>query len=154
MSSRQATVSRIMNRDLVTTRTDAQLAPVVEMMMRRGLGEIPVVDHDHALLGFVTRVKLLEPVQTGDSVEEFLGHQQIKCGVTCELDHGFHLDVESSVRVGDVMSRDVVAVKPDTTVKEAAHLMAENHLSILPVVSAFGALLGTVSAVDLLQLFH
>lgn len=144
-----------MNTDLVMTRRDAQLAPVVEMMMRRGLGEVAVVDHDHALLGLVTRGDLLKPPsQGGDSASEFLGQQQVKAGVRCELDHGFHLDVESSVTVGDVMSRSVVAVKPDATPKEAAVLMAQSGLSMLPVVSAFGVLIGTVSAIDLASLLH
>lgn len=143
-----------MNTDLVTTRTDAQLAPVVEMMMRRGLGEIAVVDHDHALLGVVTRQNLLEPKASTDTCEEFLASQQRRSGVTCELDRGFRLDVDTSVTVAEVMSRGVVSVKPDATASEAATLMVENHLSVLPVVSAFGVLLGTVSAIDLVGVFN
>lgn len=156
MNSNRKTVAGIMNRDIIMTRADAQLAPVVEMMMRRGMGEIPVVDHDHALLGVVTRVDLLNPpakAHTG-SAEEYLGQQQTRSGVTCDLDQGFHLDVESSVTVGDVMSQAVVAVKPDTTTREAAKLMAKNRMSVLPVVSHLGVLIGTVSAIDLVSFLN
>ncbi len=144
------TIAHLMNRDVITTRFDAELAPVVEMMMRRGLESVPVVDHDQALLGSVTRTELLNPPQPGgDSPEEFLATAQQRGGVTCELDRGFHLDIESTVRVGDVMNRHVVAVRPDASAREAAELMAEHHLSTLPVISAFGVLVGVVSAVDL-----
>jgi len=145
-------ISRLMNRDVLTTRYDAELAPVVEMMMRRGLEAVPVVDHDQALLGCVTRGDLLNPpLPGGDSAEEFLGHNQGRGGVTCELDRGFHLDIDPSVRVGDVMSRHVIALRPDSSAREAAALMAEHHLTTLPVISAFGVLIGVVSAVDLVR---
>jgi CBS domain-containing protein len=149
MRQTRPTISQLMNRDILTTRTDAQLAPVVELMIRRGLGEISVVDHDHALLGQVRREALLEGAVAGDSPEEFLGHTQRKASVTCELDHGFRLDIDSSATVADVMSRRVIAVRPDTTLREAAALMTEYRLAVLPVVSALGVLLGTLSAVDL-----
>ena len=154
MSPNKKTVARIMNTDVIMTRADAQLAPVVEMMMRRGMGEIPVVDHDHALLGVVTRVDLLNPPakSPAGSVEEYLGQQQCRGGVTCELDQGFHLEVESSVTVGDVMRQAVAALKPDATAREAAAMMSEARVSVLPVVSHLGVLIGTVSALDLVGL--
>jgi CBS-domain-containing membrane protein len=153
MTTRRSNVSRIMNRDLITTRSDAQLAPVVELMMRRGLTEIPVVDHDHALLGFVTRQALVEPQRLSSTPEEFIGSEQRKGSIHCELDRGFRLDVESEATVADVMRPNVVCVKADATAREAAVLMTENHVNVLPVVSAFGILLGTVSAVDLMGLW-
>jgi CBS domain-containing protein len=140
-----------MNTDLVTTRRDAELAPVVEMMMRRGLAEVPVVDRDRALLGFVTREKLLEPQHAGDTAEEFIAQQQVKALVTCELDRGFRLDVGSEVTVADVMRPRSVVVKPETPAHEAAALMARHRLSQLPVVSALGALVGIISALDLIS---
>src|SRR5207248_2292414 len=112
----------IMTRDLVTTRHDAQLAPVVEMMMRRGLGEVPVVDHDYALLGLVSRADLVtRPLSAGgDSAEVFLAQRQRDCAVTCSLDDGFTLAVESTVTVAEVMNRHVYCVRADTTAGEAA----------------------------------
>lgn len=152
---RSKTVDRIMNRDLIMTRRDAQLAPVVEMMMRRGMTEIPVVDDDRSLLGFVTRVDLVNPpVKPLGSPEEFLGAQQARSSVTCELDEGFHLDVESSATVADVMSPNVVAVTAEATAKEAAALMARNRVTMLPVVTSLGVLIGTVSVLDLVGVLN
>jgi CBS domain-containing protein len=142
-------VGQIMNTDVLTTRREAELAPIVEMMMRRGLAEVPVVDRDRALVGFVTREKLLEPMRGGDSPEEYLAHEQLSALVTCELDHGFRLDVGAEVTVRDVMSARVIAVKPDTTTRDAAALMKRYRLPQLPVVSALGALVGIISALDL-----
>jgi CBS domain-containing protein len=55
------------------------------------------------------------------------------------------------MRVGQVMSRQVVAVRPETTVEEANRLMQENHVSGLPVVDQAGELVGMISEGDLIR---
>jgi CBS domain-containing protein len=55
------------------------------------------------------------------------------------------------MRVGEVMTRDVTTVTPETPVREIARLMVEQRVSALPVVDAAGRLVGLVSEGDLLQ---
>jgi CBS domain-containing protein len=57
---------------------------------------------------------------------------------------------ERRMRVADVMTRDVVAVGPETPVSEVARLMWGHHISGLPVVDAGGKLVGIVTELDLL----
>ena len=52
------------------------------------------------------------------------------------------------MRVSDIMSRDVVAVPPDTTLREAARLMLASGISGLPVVDARGKIIGVISESD------
>lgn len=47
--------------------------------------------------------------------------------------------------VGELMTRDPVTVLPSATVQECADRMVNEHLSILPVVDASGALVGMVT---------
>jgi len=54
-------------------------------------------------------------------------------------------------RVADVMTEKVVAVTPDTTVREAANLMRGHRVNCLPVFER-GQLKGIVTALDLLEL--
>lgn len=54
------------------------------------------------------------------------------------------------MKVKDVMSRDVVAVRPETPLKEAARLMSSHGISGLPVVDEFGDVVGIVSEADFL----
>ncbi|CAB3804777.1 hypothetical protein LMG28688_06068 [Paraburkholderia caffeinitolerans] len=51
----------------------------------------------------------------------------------------------------DVMTRDVVSVKPDMTVREAAALLVEHEISGAPVLDPQGLLLGMISDGDLLH---
>ena len=53
--------------------------------------------------------------------------------------------------VGDVMSREVIAVNPDTSLRTAAELMLEHAISGMPVVDDEGQLLGMVSKTDLVR---
>ncbi|NGY62398.1 CBS domain-containing protein [Lentzea sp. NEAU-D13] len=55
------------------------------------------------------------------------------------------------MRTRDVMTTDVVVVFPETSAREAAHLLAERGFTALPVVDTAGTLVGVVSEVELLQ---
>lgn len=52
--------------------------------------------------------------------------------------------------VADVMTRDVVTVRPEAPIHTAAQLMIQHRVSGLPVVDATGSLVGIVSEGDLI----
>ena len=51
--------------------------------------------------------------------------------------------------VRDIMSRKVVHTRPDATVRELAYLLAQEHISGVPVVGERGRVVGVVSATDI-----
>ncbi|GIU94089.1 MAG: hypothetical protein KatS3mg012_0546 [Gaiellaceae bacterium] len=53
------------------------------------------------------------------------------------------------MKVGDVMTREVRAVKEETPLKEVARLLAENGISGLPVTDVQGRVVGVVSEADI-----
>lgn len=55
-----------------------------------------------------------------------------------------------AVKVGDVMTTEVVTVPPGESLKEVARLMVERRISGVPVVDGEGRVLGVVSEADLL----
>ncbi|MCX8132376.1 MAG: CBS domain-containing protein [Roseococcus sp.] len=55
------------------------------------------------------------------------------------------------MRAEEIMSRDVVTVRPETPLREVAELLATRHLSGVPVVDAEGRLLGVVTESDLMR---
>jgi CBS domain-containing protein len=52
--------------------------------------------------------------------------------------------------VADVMTRDVLTARPETSLKDVARVLSEHHLSALPVLNSEGGLVGMVSEADLL----
>ena len=58
----------------------------------------------------------------------------------------------SHFTAADVMSRDVVTVRPNDTLRHAAQIMLDRAISGLPVVDAEGHVVGIVSERDLIHL--
>jgi CBS domain-containing protein len=54
------------------------------------------------------------------------------------------------MRIMDIMSTDVVTVRPTTSLKDVARLLVEHNISGVPVVDDDGAVVGVVSEGDLL----
>jgi CBS domain-containing protein len=61
------------------------------------------------------------------------------------------MSTTSNLTASDVMTRDVVTVHPNDTLRRAAKLMLERGVSGLPVVSADGRVVGIVSERDLIR---
>ena len=57
----------------------------------------------------------------------------------------------SNLTAADMMTREVVTVRPDITLRQAARLMAERRVSGLPVVDAAGAVVGMLTEADLVR---
>jgi CBS domain-containing protein len=55
---------------------------------------------------------------------------------------------DSGARVGDVMSREVLTVSPETVAHQAAYLLVHHKIGCLPVVSDQGLLVGIVTDTD------
>jgi len=55
--------------------------------------------------------------------------------------------------IAQFMKREVVAVSPSTTVRQAARTVVEWRVGTLPVVEADGVLIGVVRVADLLHVF-
>ena len=52
--------------------------------------------------------------------------------------------------IANFMSRDLIQVEPETSVKTIIQILSENHISGLPVVNPQGKLIGVISELDLL----
>jgi CBS-domain-containing membrane protein len=58
----------------------------------------------------------------------------------------------SRVAVKDVMTKDVIAIKPDADLQEAARLLSEHRISGMPVIDNNSRVIGVISEADLLML--
>lgn len=54
-------------------------------------------------------------------------------------------------RVGEVMTRDVLTVRPEEPAAKAARLMLDNKLGSLPVVDSQSTLIGIITETDLVR---
>jgi CBS domain-containing protein len=55
------------------------------------------------------------------------------------------------LKAGEIMTTEVITVKPHTTVEELARVLIDNHISGVPVVDDAGNLVGIVTEHDLIK---
>jgi acetoin utilization protein AcuB len=55
------------------------------------------------------------------------------------------------MKVADLMRTDLKVVEPDATIEDAVIILADGHVSALPVVDPRGRLIGVLSTTDVLQ---
>lgn len=108
--------------DVEVTTADASVVAAVEQMNRRNIGALLVMDGERSLGIFTERDVLTRVVGKG-------------------RDPG-------RTPVGEVMTRSLVSIGPDTTVQEAMAVITEKRCRHLPVMAG-GRLLGMISAGDL-----
>ncbi len=142
-------VQDVMTRDVVTASPEAAFKDLVRLMHERGVSGIPIV-HDGRLVGIVTEADLLgaeraarEPRRRRRFLEWF-------------IDRGLLERVERAardLRARDLMTREVVTVRPQDPVRLAIRTLLDAGVKRLPVVDEEGRLVGIVSRGDLLRPF-
>ena len=128
------TVSKNMTINPVTTTPDMGVFEAFELMKNEGVQRLPVLDNDGNLVGIISEKNITSAVADREvSIVEFAL-------------------LLSKIKVGDVMTKEVITVSIDDPVELAARKMSDNDISILPVVDNDGKLVGVVSRSDLFRL--
>lgn len=135
-------VRDVMTRSFVSVRSDAPMAEVAEVLIRRRLRAIPVVGDDGEVIGMVTDADIMEMFLPRIRGEEGAGMGEEHPGAG-EEDPG-----ERSVR--DVMQRSVFSARADETVEAVADLMIRKEIERLPVVEE-GRLVGFLTRGDIIR---
>lgn len=126
MSEERPLLARdIMVSDPVTVNPEATVYQIARIMAENNIGSVIVVENDR-VVGIVTEDDLIRRV----------------------LAEGRD---PSRTRAGDIMSRPVVHVSPDTEVKEVALLMARLGIGHVPVMEG-NKLLGIIAQYDIIRL--
>ena len=128
-------VCDLMTTEVVTLTEDENLAHAQRCMAQGRIRHLPVV-RDQELVGLVTHRDLLAA----------------SFSVFAEVEASEQRRIFSTVRVVEIMHRDVVSVPPDLEVSQAARILLENKYGCLPVVDSENGLLGIVTEADFLRL--
>ena len=129
-------VRDVMTKEVLTLREEDNLEALEDEMRYFDVHHLPVVDGDR-LVGLIT-------------------HRDILRYAVSELARSpvVHASNESALRatfVASVMKREVQAVAPDATLREAAQLLVRGHYGCLPVVDADNRLVGIITNYDIVD---
>jgi len=124
-----------MSTDLQTLGRNDVLALADDVMTQRRIRHLPVLDEEGALAGIVSQRDLFR-----GALAQALGY-----GVVAQR------KVLAGLVVKEVMTTDVVTIRPDAPLAAAAALMLERRIGCLPVVEG-GRLVGIVTEGDFVAL--
>jgi CBS domain-containing protein len=120
-----------------TTSPDTPLREAARELIRTGLGALPVVDRDAGFIGMLGERELMRHLLATDVLSD---------GVTRHA----HALVNDDRTVRDVMTRQVLCVRPEQPAAEIAALMSNKNVERLPVVRE-GRLVGFLTRGDIVR---
>ena len=132
-------VRGLMTRDVVTLRPDDQMATAEDVMRLGRIRHLPVCDVDGDLCGLVSQRDLT------DQFNRLVNDPDYR-------DFAIQDVCMTGIHVADVMTRDVVATRPECLLRNAAGEMLERKIGCLPVVDE-GELVGILTERDFVRAF-
>ena len=117
--------SDVMTKNPVVCLPEDTATRAAQLMKRMDVGSIPVIENErtHKLVGIVTDRDLALRIVAGNQTA-------------------------GSVKVGDVMTHEVVTCRTDDDIEMAVDAMAQNQLRRIPVLDASQKLVGIISQAD------
>jgi acetoin utilization protein AcuB len=140
MNYQELTVGQVMTKDVYIVNPDTTFDKVEEIFAAHDFHHLPVVE-DGTLVGIISKSDLLL------------------------LSNAFPLDdaerrrerneaLFSRILAGEIMTRQVVRLRPEMSVPVAVGIFLENLFHAMPVVDEEGTLMGILSTLDLLRLAY
>lgn len=130
-------IADVMTRDVICVRDDLPIEKVIELLIHRYIGCVPVVDEQGSPIGMITKRDLLEQ----------LAH--LLTGKPTDSDASPVASKGSPRTAEEVMLPLALTVNEHATVLQAAAMMALEDLHHIPVVSPKGVVIGIVSSLDI-----
>ena len=129
-------VKERMSHHPITITPDTSLHDALRIMREEKIRRLPVLDKKGKLVGIVLEKDLL-----------YASPSPATSLSVYELNY-----LVSRIKVQDLMGRDVITVCEDCPLEEAARVMADNHISGLPVMRG-DTLVGMITESDLFKTF-
>jgi CBS domain-containing protein len=138
-------VSDIMTRKVVSVSPEASIVDAIQLMLKKHISGLPVIDQDGRLVGIVSEGDFLRRPETGT---------ERKPSVWLNAFFGPSEFAEAYVRshgskVLEVMSANPITVDERMPLDQVVHLMETHHVKRLPVVRR-GKVVGIVTRADLM----
>jgi CBS domain-containing protein len=134
----------IMTAEPISVGPQATVAEIADLMLRRRISGVPVVDAAGNVLGVVSENDLMHRPETGGPRRRSRWLAVFSGGQDAEF-------VKTHGRFAhEVMSAPAIVVDEDASISEVARLLEERHIKRVPVLRE-GKLAGVVTRADLLR---
>lgn len=143
------TAQDIMTRDVITVKENATVRELAALLLTSNISGAPVIDETGKVIGVVTESDL---IFQNKKVHLPTAFAILDAFVFLERPEKMEQELKKMAgsRVGDICSRKLISVTPETELEELATLMAEKKIHTLPVMAA-GNLVGVIGKSDIIR---
>ena len=129
-------IRELMTGGLITVRPETSVQEARDLMRKETIRHLPVTGPGGVLAGIVTDrdVRLNLPSRATSLSAQEIGH------------------LLSRLTVGEIMTRSVITIGPDSPAREGARLMLDHRIGALPVLDD-GRLIGIITETDIVRAF-
>ncbi len=138
--------SDVMVTDVITARPEDAVRDVARKLVEHGISAVPITSNDGRLEGIVSEGDLMRRLETGTEHRRSWWLDML----TTTNEFASEYIKEHGLRAGDVMTRNVITVSPESSLGEIANVLEANTIKRVPVVQD-GKLVGLVSRANLVQ---
>jgi CBS domain-containing protein len=140
-------LSAIMTGNIVCVRPNLTIEALASLFVDRRISGAPVVDDEGRPIGVVSKSDLVRArVEDGTAASADSWRPEDAWN-----EPGFHLVPQSAGTVADIMMPLAFTLPEEATLSQAAAIMAYEGVHRVPVVSGDGAIVGIVSAIDVVK---
>jgi len=141
-----------MNRKVIFVHPETCIEEVVKIFKDNNIRGLPVVDSDHKVVGVISESDISEYSKElhVTPLIGFTGWVSPYTDVSQIASFNKGIELLSSAKVEDVMSKKVIAAKEMTTFHEVVALMKKSSVNRIPVVDGDNKLIGIITRQDLL----
>ncbi|RLP85453.1 CBS domain-containing protein [Micromonospora sp. BL4] len=136
-------VGDVMTREVATVLAETPYREIVDVLVRREVSAVPVVDGFRRVLGVVSEADLLHRIErAGEPAQRRVFESRRRRDAR---------DRSEALLAGDLMTAPAVTTCPQASLPAAARLLDREQVKRLPVLDDLGRLVGIVSRADLLR---
>lgn len=139
-------IKEIMVKEVMSVKPTDSVHNALAFLFKNEISGLPVIDEEGKLLGMFTEEAVLSYILPSyvEKVGRFIYEDNPKATTRKLAELG-------AIKVDQLMRRDVVTVREESSLSEAAKVMLTQNVHRLPVVDSAGKILGIVACCDILK---
>lgn len=139
-------VSAVMTTDVKSLSPELSAKEALDILLDMQISGLPVIDKEGRLVGMFTEKGILKNILPTylESVGKFIYADDPK-GIKSKVDN------LASIKVEDIMRKEVVTVDEDASLSEVARIMLTQKIRRIPVLNKEGKVVGIVARQDIVK---
>ena len=149
-------IEAVMNRSVVFLSPDDTVLQASLKLSERNISGAPVVDASGTLIGIFSEADVFKSMKISKKALRLIYPSLSSVSVTFQAQETEREALEAykeveNLKVGDIMTTEVVTVRPDEELRDAIKRMVSKGINRLPVVDGDNKVIGIITRGDILR---